>query len=491
MDESSSDWQYQSVANGPINVAAFVLTVVYVFITIISPEQFGEEWATYHALTYLGGVIFLFSLSVIFTNVYFRPSRQVFLLLGFIVAMAVSEVANGWLGGVIVSWRLFLPSSAVFFFIVANVNTTRRLKILTLATVASCLVVVVEALCGYYGGFGGGIFVLNQTLVSQRQVVGEFIRIRGAGFLSDPNDLAQILLIALPLTFIAWRRGRFVRNSLIVLAPAALLLWAIYLTHSRGALIALAILIVMATRKRMGTTVSVLLTTLVILSMLAVNFTGGRLISPDAGADRLALWASGLQMFKSAPLFGVGYGKFTDFADISAHNSFVLCLAELGLVGSTFWVALLVTTMMDLNRIIGLQEKGQTEPVFAGDVAREEQVTFFDPVLPSFERRAATSIATPTGVDVQTSIGQTFQPPVPTQWVVAMRLALISFIATGWFLSRTYESTVYLVLGLATATVAVHQYGDESRARIRWLSYTLAVEAVAIIFIHEIVRLRF
>ena len=74
---------------------------------------------------------------------------QTYLLVALIVAIALSQVVHGWLGGAIESWRMFLPSAAVYFFIVVNVTTIRRLKIMTLAAVASCLVVNLEALCGY------------------------------------------------------------------------------------------------------------------------------------------------------------------------------------------------------------------------------------------------------------------------------------------------------------------------------------------------------
>jgi len=490
-DKPGSDRQHRSVVGGRFGGVGLVLTIVYVFLTIISPEQFGEEWANYHLLTILGGVILLISLPGIFAYKRIGSSIQTFLLLGFIVAIGISEVANGWVGGIIVSWGLFLPSVVVFLFIVANVTTTRGLKILILAIVASCLVVVVEALCGYYFGFRGETFILSQTLFSEGLVVGEFVRIRGASFLSDPNDFAQILLIALPLTSIAWRRGRFVTNSLFVFAPVVLLLWAIFLTHSRGALIGLAILALIITRGRMSTAASGIITILLILGLLAVNFTGGRMISADAGADRLSLWASGLQMFKSAPFFGVGFGKFADFEDLTAHNSFVLCLAELGLVGSTLWVALLVATMLGLNRIIRVQEKWQADLASAAKVAREQQAAFSDLLVPSFGMHAATLNATSSAVSVQSRIGHAPLSSVPTRWIVAVRLALISFITTGWFLSRTYQATLYLVLGLATATIAMHRCGDEPHGRIRWVSYTLAVEAVAIVFIYEIVRLRF
>ncbi len=41
-----------------------------------------------------------------------------------------------------------------------------------------------------------------------------------------------------------------------------------------------------------------------------------------------------------------------------------------------------------------------------------------------------------------------------------MRLALVAFMTTSWFLSRSYTTTMYLVLGLATAAIAL-QGNDE------------------------------
>src|SRR6202158_228819 len=292
----------------------FVLTILYMVVTIISPDQFGKEWASYHALAYLAGITVLASLPSMWTYSYWKSSVQTFLLLGLVVAITLSQLARGWLGGVLESWRIFLPSAAVFFFIVVNVTTIRRLKILTLAAVASCLFVAVEALCGYYAGYQGEMFILSTNVYSLNdEVVGQLIRIRGAGFLSDPNDLAQILLMALPLAFIAWRRGRVVTNFIVVLLPAGLLLWTTYLTHSRGGLIALAAIALMAARKKMGKSVSTVLAIVFIFCMLALDFTGGRGISAADGADRLGAWANGLEMFKTAPFFGIGFNNFTDF----------------------------------------------------------------------------------------------------------------------------------------------------------------------------------
>jgi putative inorganic carbon (HCO3(-)) transporter len=483
----------------------FVLTIIYIVATIISPDQFGKEWVSYHALTYLAGITVIASLPSMTNYGYWKSSVQTFLLIGLVAAIALSQLAHGWLGGVLESWRVFLPSAAVFFFIVVNVTTIRRLKIVTLAAVASCLVVAVEALCGYYAGFRGEMFILQTNVYSiHDEAIGQLTRIRGAGFLSDPNDLAQILLIALPLAFIAWRRGRPVTNFFVVLVPVILLLWTTYLTHSRGGLIALAAVALLAARKGLGTAASLVLATVLVFGMLALDFTGGRGISAADGTDRLEAWANGLEMFKSAPLFGIGFNGFTDFHEITAHNSFVLCLAELGLLGSVLWTGLLVTTTTNLNSIIGVQKKRLPKRffglkrLFESSYIHRAVVLDGEPRLSeatialkdtyAWETQPASVIANATEAEAKTE--HVHRPKVPQDWVVAMRLALVSFMTTAWFLSRSYTITMYLVLGLATAAIALQQSDGKERDRGHWMVPTLTVEVMMIVLIYGLVRFR-
>jgi hypothetical protein len=69
----------------------FALTVVYIVVTIISPEQFGKEWASYHAVTYLAGITALASLPSMARYSYWKTSAQTYLLAGFIIAIALSR----------------------------------------------------------------------------------------------------------------------------------------------------------------------------------------------------------------------------------------------------------------------------------------------------------------------------------------------------------------------------------------------------------------
>jgi hypothetical protein len=534
-------------------------TIVYIVLTILSPEQFGADWATYHALVYLAAATALFSLPNVFSGSALKSSIQTYLLLAFIGAVGLSQIANHWLGGALKAWLTFLPSAAVYFFIVANVTTARRLKIVALASVAACLALVAEAFCGYYAGFLGETFVLNMHFESG-EAVEHVLRLRGVGFLNDPNDFSQMLIIALALLFFAWRSGRTISNFVFVLAPAAVLLWAVYLTHSRGALIGLAVLVLMAGYKRFGKIPSLALAAMLGVAMMALDFTGGRAIDASAGVDRLSLWANGLELFKSAPTFGVGFGNFADLAGQTAHNSFILPLAELGVIGATIWVALLVITTMDLNRLIALREEPAMTPGAPNETsdvsteedeaqtvsdcsldadlaapfdvqtigvrselppaeydlveaARTEQQSFL--ANAEYESGGASADAFPlpaepllvteaapasgcephvgnaeTGPAGELTAESIDEPIVPDNSLVIVRLALVAFMVTGWFLSRTFDTPIYLVLGLATAAVGLDPSASQPHDHRRWISVTLAVEALLIIFVYLVVRLR-
>jgi O-antigen ligase len=536
-----------------------VLTILYIVLTIISPSQFGPAWANYHALMYLAVITALFSLPNVLSRSSLFSSVQSHLLLAFIFIVSFSQIANHWLGGALQAWLAFLPSTAVFFFIVANVTTVHRLKIVTLATVAACLGLVAEAFCGYYAGFLDDTFVLK-THVDAGQLVEQLPRLRAVGLLNDPNDFSQILIIALALLFVAWRQGRLVSNAVFVLAPSAALLWAIYLTHSRGALIGLAVLVLMAGYKRIGKVPALVLSGIFGLGLMALDFTGGRAIDPSAGADRLELWAEGLEAFKHSPIFGIGFGKI-DLGGHTAHNSFVLPLVELGIIGATIFVALLVTTTLDLNRLIALREpplvpvdspapasaptdascspnpapsraldppetpfrdESPVDPIVAYSVepyspaelperlplpvARPDQVGQ-EPTAGNLYREAAGSeetvpfspewlpatdadpVAAPAPASQSANTAAIPQALAPGNPLSIIRAALVSFMATGWFLSRTYDTTIYFVLGLAVASIGLEPAAQPCDHR-RGIAWTIAVEAFLIVFVYLVVRLR-
>ena len=90
-----------------------------------------------------------------------------------------------------------------------------------------------------------------------------------------------------------------------VILPACFLLFGAFLTHSRGAVLAILAMAVVALRRRIGTIPSLVLACALFAAASALNFTGGREISASAGQDRTGLWSEGLELLKSHPFFGV------------------------------------------------------------------------------------------------------------------------------------------------------------------------------------------
>jgi O-antigen ligase len=445
----------------------FALTIVYVVLTIISPGQFGAEFANYHPMVYLAALTAVASLPEFIARLNSRLAVQIHLAVLFIIAIAVSQLHNGLMAAKS-SLLDALPSAAVLFFIVVNVNTLRRVKIMIWVIIATCLGITTEALCGYYAGFRDDTFVLLQF--------GEIRRLRSAGFLNDPNDLAQFILIALPLIFVGWSRGRIVINSLLVIPSAAFLLWAVYLTHSRGALVALGVLLLVAFHKTIGAVPSIALAGVLVFGLLALNFTGGRGISASDGVDRLELWAQGLQYFKGAPFVGIGFGEFADseFSGITAHNSFVLCLAELGLLGSTVLVGFLVTAFMGLSKII-----------------EGAQQTFPEAVVEDVKIETATEAATfPALARNSETESEVDQEEMVRAYAVVLRLGFISFITTSFFLSRSYTPVMFLMVGSAAAIIALEPNRLGLGDLRRQILVTCVVEIVAIAVVYGVVRLR-
>jgi O-antigen ligase len=70
--------------------------------------------------------------------------------------------------------------------------------------------------------------------------------------------------------------------------------------------------------------------------------------------ERYEAWATGLTMFKGNPIFGVGAKQFAEHHYLTAHNTFVLAMAELGFPGLVLFVAIMYLSFKSL--LVGLRD---------------------------------------------------------------------------------------------------------------------------------------
>ncbi len=398
---------------------SFALFILYIVFTYLRPfDTFLVGLAEYRPMLILWALAFVAVLprAILRDGVAARPTH--FWLLGVLtVVIGVSQVANSWAGGAIPAIVDFSTAAMLMVLCLLNLTSLGRLEF-TCKVILGCLVVLAcVGITSWHTGFMAEQLVLRQSATSESDFesfyAGEeftapaddksgssFLRLRSVGFLADPNDFAQAMVMALPLLWWLHVPGRWWRSVMLGLAPAAALGYAIFLTHSRGALVGVAAIAMMAMYRVLGAVKSLVL----IVPMVAIIGTlsiGGRGLSAkeESAADRIEAWQEGLIMLRTKPVFGVGFGNFTDHHHLTAHNSYVLCFSELGLVGFFVWLGLIVITFRGLQQALSLAPGGSPE----------FRVT------------------------------------------LALRASLVGYMVCAWFLSRTYSPGLYVLLALCVA----------------------------------------
>ena len=421
----------------------FVLSILYLVTNYLTPATIFGPLAPYRVELILAVMIFLVSLHKLFHS-FILKTPQSLALIGLALAVFASVlVGQRWVGGSLTAILLFIPNAFAYFLVCLHCNSKIKIKIVVLMLLFVCLFVTLHGAFDLLHGVNGAGPALYPDMPGEEESAaleqwntehpylfvmgsdtGERVyRLRGLGLINDPNDFGQLTVCVIPLMFIFWQKKNALKNSVFVILPVCLLLVGTYLTHSRGALVALLAVSIVAVRRRIGTAPALLAAGVLFVAAMALHFTGGRGISADAGEDRTALWGEGLDVLRSHPVFGVGFGGLGDYTEehLTAHNSVIVCAAELGLFGFYFWCMFLFSTLRDAFAV--------ASPLKVGDGAsiEIEQTPF-----PQEEERTEL-----LDKDELNRLGR------------LLILSLTGFLAAGMFLSRAFVLTLFLLGGMA------------------------------------------
>lgn len=409
--------------------------LVYIVLVIVRPQE-------YPALVDLGlpllsGALVTATLAWLINGRKTFAQPQYLLLFAFFVVTVISIAANGWVGGALEQATEFAPT-VIAFVLLANALTTHRRMIATMQVFVLCACVL--ALHGAYQ-VRDGIGWTGMPLVQDDG------RIQYIGIFSDPNDLGLLFVSVLPMAFHLARRGGLLGLARLVwLAGAGLLVYGVYLTNSRGAMLAVAAMLGVWLWLRRGIVTAVVVAGggLALMQMLPSRLQELD-ASEESAAGRVDAWYQGLQMFQSKPVFGVGAHNFTEFNYLTAHNSFVLVLAETGFIGYTIWLAFVgycFWMMFTLCR----------SPMKTADPASNEA----------------------WGVE--------------REFGVTLLLSLCGFFAAAFFLSRSYVIVLYLLAAMVVAeyTMARARFPDLPEFRVgqdfwRWL--IISTTTIALLYV--------
>jgi O-antigen ligase len=350
----------------------------------------------------------------------FSPPGFLFVLILFVGWAAISASWAEDSGAAILSVTRYLPNAMLFLIVFAAVRTRDQLQWVVGAFVLGAFI------SGLYG------------LVAAPADVDA--RLGGAG--GDPNETAAALVAGLALAValaISFRGKPLLRSA--CLFAVGICMFALFLTSSRGGLIALGAALVaavlLAGRRRGRMTLAALgavLVTVLYFATLAPDAVRERVTQSDGGTGRVDIWTVGWRMVESAPLQGVGSGNFTtasihhllepgailrdDFIVDTpkvAHNTYLQVIAELGVVGIALFAVILLFSLV-------CAFKAHRTAARAGD--RELDI-----------------IARATVV------------------------ALVALLAAYFFVSREYSKQLWLILALCPVMLEIAR--NELRTRLR------------------------
>ncbi|KAA0919370.1 O-antigen ligase [Dietzia sp. ANT_WB102] len=190
---------------------------------------------------------------------------------------------------------------------------------------------------------------------------------RATGPLEDPNDLAYVLVAALPLVVALDKGGRWWGVARVALV--AVLALGAAATFSRGGAIAAVVAMLwllargaVSVRTMVFAGAVVLVTAVTVAALAASTFVAAlgekQYIAGSNVDSRLIRWQAAARMLAEHPVLGVGPGGFraeyvnaSGLAEIAeqtpvTHNMYLEVGAELGAVGLLLFVALIFTALV-------------------------------------------------------------------------------------------------------------------------------------------------
>ncbi|MET0582207.1 MAG: O-antigen ligase family protein [Pseudoxanthomonas sp.] len=427
----------------------FFFMMVYLILVIIRPQDYpavvdspGLPWQPIALI--MAALLWLFSARKSFS------APQYLLIPLFLLVAMVSKVVNGWAGGAILVFAIFMPV-LLAFVLLANANDTRQRLRITMAVFSVCAAVL--AVHGIEQATTG----IGWTGVEMSQET----RIQYVGIFNDPNDLGMLFIMCLPMAFYLSARGGLLGfRRLFWLVVCGLLLYGIYLTNSRGTLLAFVAVVGVYVWQKRG---------IIAAGAMGAVALGGLMMLPSrmqemdvseaSALGRVESWYEGLQMFIGNPIFGIGAGGYSDLNELTAHNSFVLVLAETGIVGFTIWLAIV----------------GYSFQMMLAVLRRDDEI--MDDV--------------PADVPDEVVVRDWKDDKALT---LTLLMSLSGFFVSAFFLSRSYVVILYLLVALVVAHYTRLRAAYPSLRKfsleqdlIRWPIYS----AIGVVFLYLTVKVLF
>ena len=268
-----------------------------------------------------------------------RELPQLFLLLGLWASAPISHLPHTYFAGAINSIEpVFKVCFFTFLLFVVLDRPSRLRAMIALFIGMACFMAVhghLQQTQGYGFAFQPPIYI--PPIEDEPGYYASWF----FGIFGDPNDMGQFLAACVPLAFCLTKR-RTLHGFLIGCGVSWLLYTGLLDCHSRGAMVGLAAAATTLVLTWLPDRWFPLLLGLGMIAALGMCPFAGAFLDESAH-ERIVFWGEANYVFKHNLIFGIGYDMFWQVLEKSraAHNAFVACYTELGLLGYWFWFGLI------------------------------------------------------------------------------------------------------------------------------------------------------
>ena len=354
------------------NTVAFAALIAFTTILLVSPQAWFPAIKSLRiALVAATVAIAAHFAGRMFGQVRALPvRREMIIALALVLWAAITIPLSIWPGG---SWAQLtdhLIKAVIFFWLIGTLVTTRQRLIRFTWVLALCSIpLAATALTNYWSG----VFITSATSSVQR-IAGY---VGGAGLAGNPNDLALMLNLLMPLTAALFITSQKPWLRVVALGALMLSVAAVIATFSRAGFITLAVIglatfAAMVRRGAIGAAVMVVFLALAAFVLIPDQYFT-RLatitnIEADTTGSAQGRWGDyfvSLEYIRTHPLTGAGLGQ--DLLALnetrghatwrSVHNAYLQAAVDLGLPGMALLLALLLASFGNARRVRRLAAK--------------------------------------------------------------------------------------------------------------------------------------
>ncbi len=404
---------------------AFLLTLLYLSMVFVRPQEFVAVLEGIPLLPLMMAIaLFAWILS---------EQKQVdgpqLLALTLLFGYTILSVAlSGWVGGMAPAAGKLVPIYILYLLVSSTVTTPERQRHTMWIFVAGAAMMAAHGIQQKFSGVGWTGEVPLQG------------RMRYIGIFNDPNDVGLLLVCSLPMAFYLFFHYRSTLLKILLALLIGTILYGIVLTNSRGTTLATAVLAALYLWRHHGVVKTMIFGAAIIPVILSMSSRIDTISASEESAHgRIEAWYEGFQMLKSSPLFGVGFDRFTEHHFLTAHNSFVLALAELGIIGYILWFSFLLSCLMMIRYLRTPPPPRQNE--------LEDLVSLYSDDEEEGDKEIAKEEAIPKVSKEESTIAN------------VLYFSFIGFATSAFFLSRTYVVVLFVLCAMAVG----HYLGARQR----------------------------